>query len=430
MNYKKKLLMITSLSLFYKFLKSKSQIKLMEINNNSNLENNRKLFNDISSFSYSNQRPKLLIINSEIPGNQIINYPFLPNDLEIYDFNCNNQKNSNSLLNIMKYYSNNIDNSNKKFDFSVPNLNIAISPYGDIKKINYHSLIKEDKELPIFERLNILTKKENILNMKERDFILLYCSNEEKNKISYSLNEFVIFRYMFRKMIKNLNVNFYVKIPNYYIDELNNLENNNKIYIVQRTNSINQNEKLINLKDKKIIIDNQEFSFIDITDDILNEINNYKKSFMKILINKGNFFYYIYEKLTPKNLMEMLNLFFPKNGYYSIICNLFYPEHKNQIIKFISEYKNNLNIIENNNSIILNDHYNNKYEKIQIYQGFKKKYFDLTKYSLKDVEIKEEIPFYKKRVMKKKIIDINNLKWFQDKDITFDKNSYFSSYKF
>ena len=35
---------------------------------------------------------------------------------------------------------------------------------------------------------------------------------------------------------------------------------------------------------------------------------------MKILINKGNFFYYIYEKLTPKNLMEMLNLFFPKNG--------------------------------------------------------------------------------------------------------------------
>ena len=430
MNYKKKLLMITSLSLFYKFLKSKSQIKLMEINNNSNLENNRKLFNDISSFSYSNQRPKLLIINSEIPGNQIINYPFLPNDLEIYDFNCNNQKISNSLLNIMKYYSNNIYNSNKKFDFSVPNLNIAISPYGDIKKINYHSLIKEDKELPIFERLNILTKKENILNMKERDFILLYCSNEEKNKISYSLNEFVIFRYMFRKMIKNLNVNFYVKIPNYYIDELNNLENNNKIYIVQRTNSINQNEKLINLKDKKIIIDNQEFSFIDITDDILNEINNYKKSFMKILINKGNFFYYIYEKLTPKNLMEMLNLFFPKNGYYSIICNLFYPEHKNQIIKFISEYKNNLNIIENNNSIILNDHYNNKFEKIQIYQGFKKKYFDLTKYSLKDVEIKEKIPFYKKRVMKKKIIDINNLKWFQDKDITFDKNSYFSSYKF
>ncbi len=428
MNYKKKLLMITSLSLFYKYLKSKSQIKLMEINNNSNLENNRKLFNDISSFSYSNQRPKLLIINSEIPGNQIINYPFLPNDLEIYDFNCNNQKISNSLLNIMKYYSNNIYNSNKKFDFSVPNLNIAISPYGDIKKINYHSLIKEDKELPIFERLNILTKKENILNMKERDFILLYCSNEEKNKISYCLNEFVIFRYMFRKMIKNLNVNFYVKIPNYYIDELNNLENNNKIYIVQRTNSINQNEKLINLKDKKIIIDNQEFSFIDITDDILNEINNYKKSFMKILINKGNFFYYIYEKLTPKNLMEMLNLFFPKNGYYSIICNLFYPEHKNQIIKFISEYKNN--IIENNNSIILNDHYNNKFEKIQIYQGFKKKYFDLTKYSLKDVEIKEEIPFYKKRVMKKKIIDIDNLKWFQDKDITFDKNSYFSSYKF
>ncbi len=428
MNYKKKLLMITSLSLFYKYLKSKSQIKLMEINNNSNLENNRKLFNDISSFSYSNQRPKLLIINSEIPGNQIINYPFLPNDLEIYDFNCNNQKISNSLLNIMKYYSNNIYNSNKKFDFSVPNLNIAISPYGDIKKINYHSLIKEDKELPIFERLNILTKKENILNMKERDFILLYCSNEEKNKISYCLNEFVIFRYMFRKMIKNLNVNFYVKIPNYYIDELNNLENNNKIYIVQRTNSINQNEKLINLKDKKIIIDNQEFSFIDITDDILNEINNYKKAFMKILINKGNFFYYIYEKLTPKNLMEMLNLFFPKNGYYSIICNLFYPEHKNQIIKFISEYKNN--IIENNNSIILNDHYNNKFEKIQIYQGFKKKYFDLTKYSLKDVEIKEEIPFYKKRVMKKKIIDIDNLKWFQDKDITFDKNSYFSSYKF
>ena len=29
--------------------------------------------------------------------------------------------------------------------------------------------------------------------------------------------------------------------------------------------------------------------------------------------------------------------------------------------------------------------------------------------------------------MKKKIIDIDNIKWY--KDISFDKNSYFSSYK-
>ena len=234
---------------------------------------------------------------------------------------------------------------------------------------------------------------------------------------------------MFRKMIKNLNVNFYVMIPNYYIDELKSIEKNNKIYIIQRKNSINKNGELINNNNsKKITIESQEFLFTDITDDISNEINNYKKGFMKILINRGNFFYYIYQKFYPKNLMEMLNSFFPKNGYYLIMCNLFYPEHKNEIIKFISEYKKNINLIENNNPIILNDHYYNKYEKIQIYQGFKDKYFDLTKYSLKDIEIKEDIPYYEKRVMKKKIIDIDNIKWY--KDISFDKNSYFSSYKF
>ena len=429
MKNKKNLLTYASIFLLSKLIRLKSQLKAKEINNDSIIKNNRQLYKNISSFSYSNQKPKLFILNSEIPGNQIINYPFLPNDLEIYNLNVNDTKISNSLSNIMKYYSNNIYNSNKIFDFSIKNLNIAISPYGDVKKINNNSFITDDKELPIFERLNILNKKENILNMKERDFIILYCSNEEKDKISYSLNEFVIFRYMFRKMIKNLNVNFYVMIPNYYIDELKSIEKNNKIYIIQRKNSINKNGELINNNNsKKITIESQEFLFTDITDDISNEINNYKKGFMKILINRGNFFYYIYQKFYPKNLMEMLNSFFPKNGYYLIMCNLFYPEHKNEIIKFISEYKKNINLIENNNPIILNDHYYNKYEKIQIYQGFKDKYFDLTKYSLKDIEIKEDIPYYEKRVMKKKIIDIDNIKWY--KDISFDKNSYFSSYKF
>ena len=428
MKNKKNLFTYASIFLLSKLIRLKSQLKAKEINNDSIIKNNRQLYKNISSFSYSNQKPKLFILNSEIPGNQIINYPFLPNDLEIYNLNVNDTKISNSLSNIMKYYSNNIYNSNKIFDFSIKNLNIAISPYGDVKKINNNSFITDDKELPIFERLNILNKKENILNMKERDFIILYCSNEEKDKISYSLNEFVIFRYMFRKMIKNLNVNFYVMIPNYYIDELKSIEKNNKIYIIQRKNSINKNGELINNNSKKITIESQEFLFTDITDDISNEINNYKKGFMKILINRGNFFYYIYQKFYPKNLMEMLNSFFPKNGYYLIMCNLFYPEHKNEIIKFISEYKKNINLIENNNPIILNDHYYNKYEKIQIYQGFKDKYFDLTKYSLKDIEIKEDIPYYEKRVMKKKIIDIDNIKWY--KDISFDKNSYFSSYKF
>ena len=427
MKNKKNLFTYASIFLLSKLIRIKSQLKAKEINNDSIIKNNRQLYKNISSFSYSNQKPKLFILNSEIPGNQIINYPFLPNDLEIYNLNVNDTKISNSLSNIMKYYSNNIYNSNKIFDFSIKNLNIAISPYGDVKKINNNSFITDDKELPIFERLNILNKKENILNMKERDFIILYCSNEEKDKMSYSLNEFVIFRYMFRKMIKNLNVNFYVMIPNYYIDELKSIEKNNKIYIIQRKNSINKNGELINNKSKKITIESQEFLFTDITDDISNEINNYKKGFMKILINRGNFFYYIYQKFYPKNLMEMLNSFFPKNGYYLIMCNLYYPEHKNEIIKFISEYKKNINLIENNNPIILNDHYYNKYEKIQIYQGFKEKYFDLTKYSLKDIEIKEDIPYYEKRVMKKKIIDIDNIKWY--KDISFDKNSYFSSYK-
>lgn len=428
MKNKKNLFTYASIFLLSKLFRIKSQLKAKEINNDSYIKNNRQLYKNITSFSYSNQKPKLFILNSEIPGNQIINYPFLPNDLEIYNLNVNDTQISKSLLNIMNYYSNNIYNSNKIFDFSIKNLNIAISPYGDIKKINNNSFITDDKELPIFERLNILNKKENILNMKERDFIILYCTNEEKDKISYSLNEFVIFRYMFRKMIKNLNVNFYVMIPNYYIDELKSIDKNNKIYIIQRKSSINKNGELINNNSKKITIESQDFLFTDITDDISNEVNNYKKGFMKILINKGNFFYYIYQKLYPKNLMEMLNSFFPKNGYYLILCNLFYPEHKNEIIKFISEYKKNLNLIENNNPIILNDHYNNKYEKIQIYQGFKDKYFDLTKYSLKDIEIKENIPYYEKRVMKKKIIDIDNIKWY--KDISFDKNSYFSSYKF
>ena len=309
MKNKKNLFTYASIFLLSKLIRLKSQLKAKEINNDSIIKNNRQLYKNISSFSYSNQKPKLFILNSEIPGNQIINYPFLPNDLEIYNLNVNDTKISNSLSNIMKYYSNNIYNSNKIFDFSIKNLNIAISPYGDVKKINNNSFITDDKELPIFERLNILNKKENILNMKERDFIILYCSNEEKDKISYSLNEFVIFRYMFRKMIKNLNVNFYVMIPNYYIDELKSIEKNNKIYIIQRKNSINKNGELINNNNsKKITIESQEFLFTDITDDISNEINNYKKGFMKILINRGNFFYYIYQKFYPKNLMEMLPL--------------------------------------------------------------------------------------------------------------------------
>ena len=49
-----------------------------------NFEGQRILYNNLSKFNFNNKRPKLLLINSDIPICQIMNSKRLPKDLDIY----------------------------------------------------------------------------------------------------------------------------------------------------------------------------------------------------------------------------------------------------------------------------------------------------------------------------------------------------------
>jgi hypothetical protein len=201
--------------------------------NEDNLKDQRILYNNLSKFNFYNKRPKLLLINSSIPTCQIMNSHFLPKNLDIYKISLEENKNKKSeiyyLNNILGFYGNNIYNintQNKPIDPNKKNQNIAINSYGDIKcisneKINemeynkriggtnkknifnfYKKYKNKNSGLSIFERLNILNTKDKLFKMKNHDFMLLYCTKQNKDKIAYSLKEFVIYRYIFRKILK------------------------------------------------------------------------------------------------------------------------------------------------------------------------------------------------------------------------------------
>ena len=462
--------------------------------NEDNLKDQRILYNNLSKFNFYNKRPKLLLINSSIPTCQIMNSHFLPKNLDIYKISLEENKNKKSeiyyLNNILGFYGNNIYNintQNKPIDPNKKNQNIAINSYGDIKSIsnekinemeynkriggtnkkNIFNFFKKYKNknsgLSIFERLNILNTKDKLLKMKNHDFMLLYCTKQNKDKIAYSLKEFVIYRYIFRKILKGYNIKFYTKINDYKINELDNnelIDTDNHVYIVQKQNIINKElfkntetidtslplnhknvtEELSNYLNKKnliVKIDNNNFYFTDITKDL---DDNFKNNYMNKLITKGNVFYYInnnknkinINSINMNNYFKELNKCFPKNGYFHIFCNLFSSNHRTQIINFISEYKNNINKIDNNTPLLINDCLSILKPDINVLQFFKEKYYDINRFN----KLKMKELFLKNNnnsvIFKKKIFDLkkDTLIWLNDKEVNPDNINFFHEIKY
>ena len=462
--------------------------------NEDNLKDQRILYNNLSKFNFYNKRPKLLLINSSIPTCQIMNSHFLPKNLDIYKISLEENKNKKSeiyyLNNILGFYGNNIYNintQNKPIDPNKKNQNIAINSYGDIKcisnekinemeynkriggtnKKNIFNFFKKYKNknsgLSIFERLNILNTKDKLLKMKNHDFMLLYCTKQNKDKIAYSLKEFVIYRYIFRKILKGYNIKFYTKINDYKIKELDNnelIDTDNHVYIVQKQNIINKElfkntetidtslplnhknvtEELSNYLNKKnliVKIDNNNFYFTDITKDL---DDNFKNNYMNKLITKGNVFYYInnnknkinINSINMNNYFKELNKCFPKNGYFHIFCNLFSSNHRTQIINFISEYKNNINKIDNNTPLLINDCLSILRPDINVLQFFKEKYYDINRFN----KLKVKELFLKNNnnsvIFKKKIFDLkkDTLIWLNDKEVNPDNINFFHEIKY
>ena len=462
--------------------------------NEDNLKDQRILYNNLSKFNFYNKRPKLLLINSSIPTCQIMNSHFLPKNLDIYKISLEENKNKKSeiyyLNNILGFYGNNIYNintQNKPIDPNKKNQNIAINSYGDIKcisnekinemeynkrivgknKKNIFNFFKKYKNknsgLSIFERLNILNTKDKLLKMKNHDFMLLYCTKQNKDKIAYSLKEFVIYRYIFRKILKGYNIKFYTKINDYKINELDNnklIDTDNHVYIVQKQNIINKElfkntetidtslplnhknvtEELSNYLNKKnliVKIDNNNFYFTDITKDL---DDNFKNNYMNKLITKGNVFYYInnnknkinINSINMNNYFKELNKCFPKNGYFHIFCNLFSSNHRTQIINFISEYKNNINKIDNNTPLLINDCLSILKPDINVLQFFKEKYYDINRFN----KLKVKELFLKNNnnsvIFKKKIFDLkkDTLIWLNDKEVNPDNINFFHEIKY
>ena len=478
--------------LCYKFYDFRIRNKSYLNNNENNFEGQRILYNNLSKFNFNNKRPKLLLINSELPICQIMNSRRLPKDLDIYKISLEGNRNSEMyyLNNILGFYANNIYNINfpkKPIDPKEKNQNIAINAYGDVKKIsnekinemeyydskkNYISKIfnifdkNKSKGLNIFKRLNILSNKEKFIKMGTHDFMLLYCTKQKKEKIPYSLKEFVIFRYIFRKMIKGYNIKFYTKINDYPINELDKnelIDTDNRIYIVQKQNNINKelfkdvdaidtslpiNNK--NVKDelntflgkKNLIvkIDDNNFYFTDVTKDL---DNNFKKNYMNKLITRSNLFYYInnnelkFNSNNVKCYFQQLNKCFPRNGYFHIICNLLFPGHRDQLINFISEYKKNINKIDDNTPLLVNNCSNISNPDINILQFFKEKYYEIDKFP-NILKQKYNFTCSKKGqcmnglIFKKKVFNIKQIPfiWLKNIDVNPENISFFHEIKY
>ena len=479
--------------LCYKFFSFQSKNRNYLSNKDSNIEGQRILYNNLSKFNFHNKRPKLLLINSDLPICQIMNSRKLPKDLDIYKISLerNNKSELYYLNNILGFYANNIYNINfqkKQFDPKQKNQNIAINSYGDVKKIsnekisrmeyynNNKSFISKmlctfnrnynNKGLNIFKRLNILNNKEKFNKMGTYDFMLLYCVKQNKDKIPYSLKEFVIYRYIFRKLLKRLNIKFYTKINDFLINELDKnefIDKDNHIYIVQKQNNINKelfknvdtidtslpiNNKnvkdelntFLNKKNLIVKIDNNNFYFTDITKDL---DNNFKYNYMNKLITKGNLFYYInnnefaFNANNIKYYFQVLNNCFPKNGYFHIFCNLFNNEHTKQIIHFISEYKKNINKIDENTPLFIHDCLKVIKPDVNILQFFKEKYYEISKFP-NELKEKYKNTCSKKNncnnsiIFKKKYFDVKSSPfiWLKDKDVNPDNISFFHEKKY
>ena len=187
-------------------------------------------------------------------------------------------------------------------------------------------------------------------------------------------------------------------------------------------------------------IDNNNYYFTDITKDL---DNNFKKNYMNKLITKGNFFYYANDnefKFNNDNIkcyFQQINKCFPKNGYFHIMCNLFYSGHRKQLINFISEYKKNINKIDENTPLLVNDCLNMVKPNINILQFFKQKYYEISNFPF-NIKEKFNISCSKNEqclngvIFKKKIFNIKNnpFIWLKDKDINPENISFFHEIKY
>ena len=79
---------------FFPFIYYKLKYKI----SNYSFNQQRIINENLSSFSYSNNHPKLLILNSDIPNCQLINNKSLPKDIEIYKLQTDLQNSSKIVL--------------------------------------------------------------------------------------------------------------------------------------------------------------------------------------------------------------------------------------------------------------------------------------------------------------------------------------------
>ena len=352
-----------------------------------------------------NRNPKLIVMKSKVNEKKIEDLKKMNSTLEVHYVNSKEE-----LINILNLYPKNEFNK-VRADANI----IGINTYGDISEIKENEISNIDRieQIPFFERLNILNTKDKLFLMNNYDSMLLFSSNPNDKIINYSHIKFCLFRYLFRTIIHNFNLFFYVLVPQYQIKELHsnpNLNLNNKIYLIQRINFFNK--KLNN--NTVITIDNENFLFTDLTEDFT--MTNY----MRILISKGNFFYYINNiNKKAKNIIESLNTIFPHKGYYAYISNFSNSNHKKSLLSFLSQYK--LNLSNDASPLVVIDNSSYKSKSPMLIQTFADKYFPI---NTSHIKIESPIAHYEPKVLKKKIIDVNALKWY--KDITIAENDYFN----
>jgi hypothetical protein len=276
------------------------------------------------------------------------------NEIESYFLNLRDVGNISELRSLFKEYGYDLDDfieiDDDDFKLSESVLQklktkpfYFINKYGDVKNYSledFKEISKAEAVSTYFEKLTILTHKQDILGLNDYDYLFFIY---RKTNIDYNDN---IFR-VFRKIYFNLNffnIKFFVATPE-NTPFLNNLEENN-IYLLKRQNMLNQPSE-----NNKLKFEGEDFEIYKLTNDLngLEKQNDskifYKKdlfmySLMKILINRFNFIYYTSSPFHQKQAIEILNLYFKDTPYYALFTDLRYSENKeklNEIFKLIKE---------------------------------------------------------------------------------------------
>ena len=165
-------------------------------NKQNNFEGQRILYNNLSKFNFNNKRPKLLLINSDLPICQIMNSRRLPKDLDIYKISLDLE-----YRNIWEFY-------------------VEIGQY----KFALQTLTKEDKYMkPILYKLyaNQLFNQKKYLDAAE-----YYAFSEEK--FEHICLKFLKYNNL-ESLLKYLSLIFHFKIME------NKNHNKNSITTINKT---------------------------------------------------------------------------------------------------------------------------------------------------------------------------------------------------